>query len=64
MISKAERANIVKKLFIIYYEITSVYVYRMLRNVTCKEINRNTSFLYIAEEREIRPNWFDGLTSE
>lgn len=56
MISKAERANIVKKLFIIYYEITSVYVYRMLRNVTCKEINRNTSFLYIAEEREIRPN--------
>ncbi len=47
-----ERDNIVKKLFIRYYEKTNVYVYGMFRNVICEENNRNTLFLYLAEEEE------------
>jgi hypothetical protein len=47
-----ERDNIVKKLFIRYYEKTNVYVYGMFRNVICEENNRNTLFLYLAEEGE------------
>jgi len=64
MISKAERVTIVKKLFITYDGVTSVYVYRMFRNVICNENSRNITFLYIAEEGDIRPNCFDELTNE
>jgi hypothetical protein len=56
MISKAERVAIVKKLFITYDGVTSVYVYRMFRNVICNENSRNITFLYITEEGDIRPN--------